>query len=170
MLGQEPPIHRRSTTAVRCPDRAMCQARYMPPFPLPRTSVSTRSGLDMSISNLGAGICCTIYFCGELAVPVWLASMTQKAMAQPFGSEKKGRPTAILARSRLFPNRGQVNPEWREHAIATCPGLRESVPVVDASSCPVGVLVHVMTSSRGPRGNRRRAPAGVVEPTVLIGP
>jgi hypothetical protein len=37
----------RATTAVRRPDRAMCQARYMPPFPLPRTSVSYRSGCDM---------------------------------------------------------------------------------------------------------------------------
>src|SRR5436305_15245134 len=31
MFGQEPPIHFRSTTAVRCPDLAKCQARYLPP-------------------------------------------------------------------------------------------------------------------------------------------
>ena len=31
MFGQEPPIHRRSTTAVRRPDRARCQARSLPP-------------------------------------------------------------------------------------------------------------------------------------------
>src|ERR1700680_558507 len=28
VFGQEPPINLRSTTAVRCPDLAMCQARY----------------------------------------------------------------------------------------------------------------------------------------------
>src|ERR1700730_9967031 len=44
MLGQEPPIHRRSTTAVRRPDRAICQASNLPPCPLPRTRASTRSG------------------------------------------------------------------------------------------------------------------------------
>jgi hypothetical protein len=36
-FGQEPPIHRRSMTAVRFPDRARCHARYIPPLPLPRT-------------------------------------------------------------------------------------------------------------------------------------
>src|SRR5215471_12232314 len=35
VLGQEPPIQRRSTTAVFCPDCAKCQARYFPPSPLP---------------------------------------------------------------------------------------------------------------------------------------
>src|SRR2546425_7868797 len=33
-LGQEPPIQRRSTTAVRRPDCAMCHARSLPPAPL----------------------------------------------------------------------------------------------------------------------------------------
>src|SRR6516165_1022541 len=69
MLGQEPPIHRRSTTAVRCPDRAMCQARYMPPFPLPRTSVSTRSGLDMAISIADLNFSATIYLAGNWLRP-----------------------------------------------------------------------------------------------------
>ena len=36
-------LQRRSTTAVRRPQRVMCQARYMPPFPQPRTSVSNCS-------------------------------------------------------------------------------------------------------------------------------
>src|SRR2546422_11510049 len=35
--GQEPPIQRRSTTAVRRPAHAMCHARSLPPAPLPRT-------------------------------------------------------------------------------------------------------------------------------------
>src|SRR5215831_1447340 len=48
MLGQEPPTHRRSTTAVRRPDCAMCQASNLPPFPLPRISTSNCSGRDMS--------------------------------------------------------------------------------------------------------------------------
>jgi len=39
-LGQEPPISLRSTTAVRWPERAMCQARYLPPSPLPRMSMA----------------------------------------------------------------------------------------------------------------------------------
>src|SRR5215475_9945154 len=49
MLGQEPPIHRRSTTAVRRPYRAMCQASNLPPNPLPRTKTSTGSASDMKI-------------------------------------------------------------------------------------------------------------------------
>src|SRR5215470_12832527 len=43
MLGQEPPIHRRSTTAVRRPAVAICQATSLPPVPLPSTRVSYRS-------------------------------------------------------------------------------------------------------------------------------
>src|SRR5262245_11982912 len=53
MLGQEPPIQRRSTTALRRPARAMCQARYMPPFPPPRMRISNRSGCAMMISLWG---------------------------------------------------------------------------------------------------------------------
>src|SRR5208283_272740 len=44
VFGQEPPMSLRSTTATRCPALAMCQARYLPPSPLPRTSKSKRSG------------------------------------------------------------------------------------------------------------------------------
>src|SRR2546421_4878493 len=44
MFGHEPPIHRRSTTAVRRPDRARSQASSFPPCPLPSTSASNRSG------------------------------------------------------------------------------------------------------------------------------
>jgi len=40
MLGHEPPIHRRSTTAVRCPAAAISQARSFPPAPLPRMRIS----------------------------------------------------------------------------------------------------------------------------------
>src|SRR5215467_15531596 len=42
-LGHEPPIHRRSTTAVRRPDRAICHAKSFPPAPLPRTRNSNCS-------------------------------------------------------------------------------------------------------------------------------
>src|SRR5215510_5832483 len=44
MFGHEPPIHWRSTTAVRWPDRARSQASSFPPCPLPSTSASYRSG------------------------------------------------------------------------------------------------------------------------------
>src|SRR5215510_6886627 len=44
MFGHEPPIHRRSTTAVRRPDRARSHASNFPPCPLPSTSASYRSG------------------------------------------------------------------------------------------------------------------------------
>src|SRR5579864_8993575 len=44
MLGQDPPIQRRSMTAVCRPDCAMCQANNLPPWPLPRISTSTCSG------------------------------------------------------------------------------------------------------------------------------
>src|SRR5262245_51899993 len=42
-LGQEPPIQRRSTTAVRRPERARLQARSLPAAPLPRIRISYRS-------------------------------------------------------------------------------------------------------------------------------
>ena len=51
MFGQEPPINLRSTTAVRCPDLAMCQARYLPPSPLPMMSISKCSGWDIFNSS-----------------------------------------------------------------------------------------------------------------------
>src|SRR3977135_330771 len=51
VFGQEPPINLRSTTAVRGPDLAMCQARYLPPSPLPRTSISKCSGWDIFNSS-----------------------------------------------------------------------------------------------------------------------
>src|SRR6516165_8926702 len=51
MFGQEPPIHFRSTTAVRLPELARCQARSLPPAPLPRTSASYRWGSDMLTSS-----------------------------------------------------------------------------------------------------------------------
>ena len=44
MLGQAPPIHLRSTTAVRRPALAMCQAMSLPPAPLPRTRIEKCSG------------------------------------------------------------------------------------------------------------------------------
>src|SRR5262245_30989363 len=56
-LGQEPPIHRRSTTAVRRPDRAMCHARSLPPAPLPRTRTSKRSDCDMPSSSDAVVLC-----------------------------------------------------------------------------------------------------------------
>src|SRR5262249_59931953 len=52
ILGQEPPIHRRSTTAVRRPDRAICQATFLPPSPLPRIRTSNCSGSDMSFLHV----------------------------------------------------------------------------------------------------------------------
>ena len=46
-FGQAPPIHRRSTTAVRCPDPARCHARDLPLLPLPRMRTSYSSGRGM---------------------------------------------------------------------------------------------------------------------------
>src|SRR5262244_3485612 len=52
-LGHEPPIHRRSTTAVDWPDDARCQARSLPPAPLPRTTFANDSAWCMLSSHLG---------------------------------------------------------------------------------------------------------------------
>src|SRR5262249_33479754 len=49
MLGQEPPIQRRSTTAVRRPDCAICQANSLPLLPLARIRVSNCSGRDIIV-------------------------------------------------------------------------------------------------------------------------
>src|SRR6516162_63681 len=49
MFGQEPPIQRRSTTAARRPDCAMCQANSLPLLPLPRIRMSNCSGRDMFV-------------------------------------------------------------------------------------------------------------------------
>src|SRR5262245_60400614 len=53
MLGQDPPIHFRSTTAVRCPALARCQPSNLPPAPLPRMSTSYRS-VDIGTDPLGS--------------------------------------------------------------------------------------------------------------------
>src|SRR5689334_11742208 len=50
-LGHEPPIQRRSTTAVRLPAPAMCHARSLPPAPLPRMRISNRSACDITSSG-----------------------------------------------------------------------------------------------------------------------
>src|ERR1700726_3112870 len=55
MFGHEPPIQRRSTTAVRRPPCAMCQARYLPPSPLPTTTTSYCSGSDITSSPARQG-------------------------------------------------------------------------------------------------------------------
>src|ERR1700730_19349107 len=47
MLGHEPPTQRRSTTAVRRPDCAICHASSFPLFPLPRMRMLNCSGCDM---------------------------------------------------------------------------------------------------------------------------
>src|SRR5262245_2084439 len=49
ILGQEPPIYRRSTRAVRRPDPAICQASNLPPAPLPRIRISKCSGLAIHL-------------------------------------------------------------------------------------------------------------------------
>src|SRR5271168_2546354 len=49
VFGQEPPISLRSTTATRLPDLATCQARYLPPSPLPMTRRSKVSGAMLVI-------------------------------------------------------------------------------------------------------------------------
>src|ERR1700722_9855437 len=49
MFGQAPPIQRRSTAAVRWPDRAICQAISLPAVPLPRTRTSKRSACGMCL-------------------------------------------------------------------------------------------------------------------------
>src|SRR5258705_4567368 len=66
-LTQEPPIHRRSTTAVRRPDCAMCQATSLPPVPLPSTRTSNRSGWDMRIPFARRTLMDNI--CAQTAVP-----------------------------------------------------------------------------------------------------
>src|ERR1700722_4550921 len=44
MLGQDPPIYLRSTTATRLPCLARVQARYFEPSPLPKITRSYSSG------------------------------------------------------------------------------------------------------------------------------
>src|SRR5260370_23451711 len=49
-LGHEPPTHCRSTTAVRCPVCARCQASSLPPCPLPRITVLKSSAWAIASS------------------------------------------------------------------------------------------------------------------------
>src|SRR5215469_4500935 len=53
-LGHEPPIQRRSTTAVDWPDDARCHARCLPPAPLPRIKFANDSAEGMLFSIWGA--------------------------------------------------------------------------------------------------------------------
>src|SRR5258706_16212439 len=71
-LTQEPPTPRRSTTAVRRPDCAMCQATSLPPVPLPSTRTSNRSGWDMRIPFPRRTLMDNI--CAQTAVPYLLQS------------------------------------------------------------------------------------------------
>src|SRR5262249_11438093 len=68
ILGQEPPIQRRSTTAVLCPDCAKCQAMSLPPTPLPRTRTSNCSGLGIRFSPW-----CEVHY-AEILVSLWRRS------------------------------------------------------------------------------------------------
>ena len=52
MFGQAPPTHLRSTTAVRRPDPAICQAISFPAVPLPRIRTSNCSGCNMRLLRL----------------------------------------------------------------------------------------------------------------------
>ena len=53
MLGQEPPIYRRSMTATCFPCAASVQARSFPGAPLPRMTKSYSSAVDMASSATG---------------------------------------------------------------------------------------------------------------------
>src|SRR5260221_6130535 len=55
MLGHDPPISPRSTTAVRRPAFAIVQARYLPASPLPMIRISnwSLSGIIVSKESLG---------------------------------------------------------------------------------------------------------------------
>src|SRR5215813_5815707 len=48
MLGQEPPIYFRSITATCFPCLASVHAMYLDPSPLPKTTMSYSSGLNLS--------------------------------------------------------------------------------------------------------------------------
>src|SRR5260370_3788871 len=50
--GHEPPTQRRSTTTTFLPDRPRCQARCLPPWPLPRMTTSKYSCWGMAASFL----------------------------------------------------------------------------------------------------------------------
>src|SRR5215469_6242865 len=52
-FGHEPPIQRRSTTAVDWPDGARCHARCLPPAPLPTIRFVNDSACGMLSSHLG---------------------------------------------------------------------------------------------------------------------
>src|SRR5438105_2396030 len=56
MLGQDPPIYRRSMTAKRFPREASVQAGSLPAAPLPRTTRSYSSAADMVPSAIGDGL------------------------------------------------------------------------------------------------------------------
>src|SRR5262245_44380323 len=55
-LGHEPPIQRRSTTAVAWPDEARCHARSLPPAPLPRITFANDSACGMPFSFPGRSL------------------------------------------------------------------------------------------------------------------
>src|SRR5437899_3584861 len=94
MLGQEPPIHRRSTTAVRRPDPAICHASNLPPAPLPMIRISNCSGLDMASS----------VFCSQEGIDV-----RPLAGSRPTGVLQRldlGHPATVLIRGASAESHG----------------------------------------------------------------
>src|ERR1700739_4203247 len=95
ILGQEPPIYLRSTTATRLPSPANVHAATVEPVPPPRITRSNSSGCDF-LRTWGDGeisVLCMRRFLSEQQVRSWLALTL------------RGRPTKLLratVRSQLL--------------------------------------------------------------------
>src|SRR5271155_128738 len=91
VFGQEPPISLRSTTATRLPDLAVCQARYLPPSPLPMTRRSKVSAAGMLI-----------------LVHEILPDRTGAASAEARSGQQGLDPFRVLRRRRIIDHHGEV--------------------------------------------------------------
>src|SRR5260370_186731 len=131
-LTQEPPIHCRSTTAVRRPDCAMCQATSLPPVPLPSTRTSNRSGWDMRIPFAGRTLMDNI--CAQTAVPYLLQSAHYYVIA-PIIAQARRRLERLLQIARG--NKG-FRPSTGLITIVLVAGIRSDrfMPYADRFTAP----------------------------------
>src|SRR5437867_11051069 len=85
ILGQEPPIYLRSTTATRLPSPANVHAATVEPVPPPRITRSNSSGCDF-----------LTWADGEVSVPFMRLFLSERQIHSWLPSISRGRPTKLL--------------------------------------------------------------------------
>src|SRR6266436_5607776 len=103
ILGQEPPIYLRSTTATRLPSPANVQAATVEPVPPPRITRSNSSGCDF-LKTWADGEVSKLFmrlFLSERRAHLWLASILTRLHCQDGAEPGLALRHAIVGLRRL---------------------------------------------------------------------